>query len=401
MDRLNREIDIDPEKNTAEIECGMTIAELNDLCAQKKTTLISPTLYPLPQVGGAISTGSHGTGFGVKTFADSIVEMTFVKHDGSLATVKEGDPDYDAAKVALGTFGIIYSVKLKTTADFPVFTDKVLVPVEAVLEGFDDLVTSCQYLEMFWFPFQKQFWVYLMDPSESLPDKKTWLGKQRKKLNTKIQDVGGGLLTPWVARRAPRLTPYLNKMAIRLSDSVGATVEWASEAFHFQEAYPKNFDLSYAVPIQYSRCAWKEAIRLVEEFGNQGLYPVNLALHCRFLGASSTWLATDYGRETCVIEVATAKGTPQWEDFYRRMEECWFAIPKARPHWGKVYTTARQLKSRYERMDDFLRKRQVWDPDRVFLNDFLEDQVFQLNEAAPVEATPYTESAPPPVAMVS
>ena len=146
----------------------------------------------------------------------------------------------------------------------------------------------------------------------------------------------------------------------------------------------------------------REAIRLVHQFGAQGLYPVNLALHCRFLGASSTWLATDYGRQTCVIEVATAKGTPHWQDFYRRMEECWFAIPKARPHWGKVYTTARQLKDRYERMDDFLARRQAWDPDRVFLNDFLENKVFQLNEAAaPAEAARYPACAPAQVAMVS
>ena len=356
----------------------MTIAALNQWCADNGVTLISPTLFPLPQVGGAISTGSHGTGLGVKTFADSILEMTIVKHDGSLATVRRGDADYDAAKVALGTFGIIYSVKLETTPDFAVFTDKVLIPVDAVLEGFDDLITSCQYLEMFWFPFQKNFWVYLMDPSESRCDKKTWLGRWGDKVRTGIQNVGGGLLAPWVARRAPALTPSLNKMAIRLSDKVGVNVEPASKAFHFQEAYPKNFDLSYAVPSAYACRVWKEAIRLVEDFGAQGQYPVNLALHCRFLGPSSTWLATDYGRETCVIEVATARGTPHWKDFYRQMEKCWFAVPDARPHWGKVYTTARQLKGRYEKMDAFLDRRDVWDPNRVFLNRFLEEKVFQI-----------------------
>jgi hypothetical protein len=35
-------------------------------------------------------------------------------------------------------------------------------------------------------------------------------------------------------------------------------------------------------------------------------------------------------------------------------------------------------------MDDFLRKRQAWDADRVFLNRF-EDKVFQLNESAPAQ----------------
>ena len=338
LERLNRRIKIDPEQGTVELECGMTISALDAWCAENKTTLISPTLFPLPQVGGALSTGSHGTGLGVRTFADSVLEMKIVKHDGSVATVRREDPDYDAAKVALGTFGILYSVKLETTPDFSVFTDKVRIPVGTVLQGFDDLINSCQYLEMFWFPFQKDFWVYLMDPSELDADKQCWFGRQRTRFRTWIQNYGGGVVIPVVARYAPALTPFLNSLAIRFSDDVGVAIEPASKAFHFQEAYPENFDLSYAVPSQYTRPAWEAAIQLVEEFRAHGKYPVNLALHCRFVEAGTAWLGTNYGRETCVIEVATAKGTPNWEEFYHEIEKIWFSFPDARPHWGKVYS---------------------------------------------------------------
>jgi L-gulonolactone oxidase len=130
--------------------------------------------------------------------------------------------------------------------------------------------------------------------------------------------------------------------------------------------------------LQYTRWAWEEAIRLVRNYGTRHQYPVNLALHCRFLGAGSAWLGTNYGRETCVIEVATAFGTPDWEEFYHEIEKIWFSIPDARPHWGKVYSTAGRLKGRYERMGDFIKKRDEWDPERVFLNPFLERVVFQI-----------------------
>jgi hypothetical protein len=36
------------------------------------------------------------------------------------------------------------------------------------------------------------------------------------------------------------------------------------------------------------------------------------------------------------------------------------------------------IKARYPKMDRFLEIRQQFDPDRVFLNDFLEASVFQL-----------------------
>jgi len=381
MERLDKLIELDKEKKTVEIEVGMSVEDLTAICARAGLALISPTLFPYPQIGGALATGSHGTGFGVSTLADSVIEMKIVKRDGSIETVDDTSADFAAAKVALGSLGIIYSVKLQLVEDYRIFTDKVLVPVEAVLDGFEDLLTTAQYLEMFWFPFQKQFWVYLMDETDSSPDAKTWFGDLRQRVSTWVQDTGGNVLTPWIARYLPRLTPFLNKMAIRMSDQVGPTISCASEAFHFQKAYPKNWDMSYSVPAEYTRRAWSEAIGLVEEFGNQGLYPVNLALHCRFTAASTTWLAADHGRETCFIEVATAKGTPHWHEFYRQMEDRWFAIPGSRPHWAKVYDTARQIKGRYERMDDFLAVREKWDPDRVFLNDFLENEIFQLNGA--------------------
>jgi len=52
-----------------------------------------------------------------------------------------------------------------------------------------------------------------------------------------------------------------------------------------------------------------------------------------------------------------------------------------RPHWGKLYWDAKTLHAAYgDDMDRFLEIRERWDPDRLFLNDFLERDVFQLGE---------------------
>jgi hypothetical protein len=74
-------------------------------------------------------------------------------------------------------------------------------------------------------------------------------------------------------------------------------------------------------------------------------------------------------------------GTPHWEGFFREIESAWLRIPGARPHWGKMFFQPDRMAARYEMMDRFLDVRERWDPDRVFLNRFLEKKIFRLPRA--------------------
>lgn len=412
MHRLDRLLGFEKNAHTLEIECGMTIAALDRLATDRKLTLVSPTLFPKPSVGGVIATGSHGTGRAVGGFSDQIREMTIIMSDGSLRTVRRGEHAFPAAQVALGALGIVYSVKLEAVPDYNVYVDKRYVPSNYVLEEFEDLQKSCDFLEILWFPLQPKMWLYLMDLTDSLPDRKRWWTRLRSGLDTRFERLAAGRLIPWVARHAPRLTPRLNSLASGWANEVNASVQTASDAFHFQRAYPKNWDLCYAVPAGAAVHAWRDAIRLVEDYARADRYPVNLALHCRFTGRSDAWLAPNHDRRTCFVEVTTAKsqawrgperdrpssggGTtarrePEWEAFFRELEGRWLAIEGARPHWGKLYWHSRGLRRRYPKMNDFLDVRQRWDPERVFLNRFLEEDVFQLPAHAPATMQP----APP------
>lgn len=396
MHRLDREIEDGGAPGTIHVECGMTIAKLDELARGRGHTLISPTMFPRPSVGGVIATCSHGTGFHVGSFADQVVEMTIVRADGSLDTVRRGDRDYPAAQVALGSLGIVYSARIELVPQFNVFVDKRHVPVRYVLEEFDDLLRSCRFLEILWFPFQSKMWLYLMDPTPSQPDPPSRWKRWLTAVSTWVQVTAGRRLLPWVARHTPSLTPVLNWAASRLVNKAGVSVQTASQAFHFLKAYPKAFDISYAVRADRAAQAWRAAIELVEEYARADLYPVNLALHCRFTAPGQAWLGPDQLRPTCWIEVATARHTPHWEEFFREVEERWLALDdEARPHWGKLYWSARELAGRYPRMQEFLDVRQRWDPQRVFLNRFLEEEVFQLPRPQPTVPGPAPQPARP------
>jgi len=383
MRRLNRilgcEVAPDGETAVVEVECGATIEELDRYAAGRRPspdhpgfTLVSPTLYPKPTVGGVVATGSHGTGFEVGCFSDRLVEMKIVRADGSLTALRKGDEDFPAAQVALGSLGIVYSVKLEVVRQFRVYVDKRYLPARYVLEELEDLQRSCEFLEIFWFPLQDKMWLYLMDPTRSLPDPETRWTRLRTRFDTALEQAAAGCAIPWLARRAPRATPWLNRVASRFTNTVEPSVQTASRAFHFQQVYPPVHDLSYAVPAARAREAWERAISLVDEFARASLYPVNLALHCRFTGPSGAWLAPNHGRTTCWIEVVTVRATPDWEHFFREMEDRWLALDGARPHWAKRYFRTDAQAARYPRLEDFRAARQRWDPDRVFLNRFLE-----------------------------
>lgn len=386
----------DTEPGVVEVECGMTIEALEELVSARGHTLVSPPIFPKPTVGGVIATGSHGTDSARGNFSDQILEMKIVDKDGELRTVRRGERAYPAARVALGTLGVVYSVKLELAPRYNVYVDRRYVPVHYVLQELEDLRSSCDFLEIFWFPLQSKMWLYLMNRTDSDPDPKTWWTRLRLRVDTWFENTVAGSWIPQVARRAPRFTPVLNRVASRLANQVGVSVQTASDAFHHQKAYPKAWDLCYAVPAADAARAWSEAISLVDQYARTDLYPINLAFHCRFTAGSDAWIAPNYGRPTCWIEVATAWGTPRWAGFFRELEARWLAIEGARPHWGKLYWHWRELAGRYPRMSDFLHVREDWDPDRVFLNPFLERAVLQLQVPAAARREPYP-GGPQPV----
>ena len=382
MTGLTDVLAVDERRPTVTVEAGRTIGDLTTYLSSKQLTLFTPTLYPQVTIGGVISTGGHGTDRHVGSFADQLAEITIITWNGKAKTLRAGDADFPAAQVALGALGIVYSVTLKIERQFSVHTDVRQVPVRYVLEEFDDLVQSYDYVEIFWYPLQDYMWLYLMSRTYADPDTTGLVQRTISDARDQIEDRSGQHILPYIAQKAPRLTPALSWFASSVSHEVHESVLPASDAFHFQRAYVPSLDMDYAVPIADAARAWKRGIGLVEEYARANLYPVNLALHSRITAKSNAWLAPNYDRETCHIEAATAIDTQGWKEFFLELENRWMSIPGARPHWGKLFYHPREVAARYPKMSDFLAVREAWDPNRVFVNDFLENSIFLLNRPA-------------------
>lgn len=373
--RLRRLLDFDPAGQTVTVESGMTIQQLDRLVRKRGFTLIMPTLFPQPTVGGAIAVGAHHTSRATGCFSDSVEELTIVDGRGAARTVRRGDPDFPAAQVSLGTLGVVYSAKLRLEPQFNVYRDLRRVPVREVIDGLLDLEAGTPFLELFWWPFQDTMWVYRMRRTDSPADRSSWASLLWERIDTALEWTLGGRALPWTAGHMPGLTPLISKAANRLANSAGVKVQRASDAFHFQKAYPRCWDMQLGVRLADAPRAWAEAIELVSRYAKAGLYPMNLALHGRFTGRSDAWLAPNHDRRTCYIEAVTVPATRGWKPFFQELEDRWLTFPEARPHWGKLFWRRSAVAARYPRMADFIAVRRRWDPDRVFLNDFLEREI--------------------------
>ena len=200
------------------------------------------------------------------------------------------------------------------------------------------------------------------------------------RLRDGLAHAAGGVI-PLLSVRAPALAMQMPRLGNLFTFKDGVEVLSAPEAFHYHVAYPKIWDYSLATPLERAAEAWGIVIDLVGEEARRGRYPINFVAHARYLGPGRAWLSPTYRQPTCAIEVVTCPGAPGALDFFTRLQRRMFAeIPRSRPHWGKILVEPETLRDRFdaEAVASFLRERERFDPSRVFINPFLEDQVLRL-----------------------
>ena len=94
------------------------------------------------------------------------------------------------------------------------------------------------------------------------------------------------------------------------------------------------------------------------------------------IAADTLWMSPCY-RQSCVTIHFTWK--PDWAAVSRLLPiiERELAPFQPRPHWGKLFTLAPgPLRSRYERLPEFIALSEKYDPEGKFRNEFLETYLF-------------------------
>jgi len=124
--QLNAIKEIDPNNHTVTCEPGITLGELHQALWKKGLALETAPAPPWVTLGGALSTGSHGSG--PPSISSSMIGCRLVTGEGEVLDIREGDERLDAVRLSLGMLGVISLVTLLVVDTFYVKLSQTRIP---------------------------------------------------------------------------------------------------------------------------------------------------------------------------------------------------------------------------------------------------------------------------------
>jgi FAD-linked oxidoreductase len=356
------------------VRSGTTIRELN--AALDTLGLAMPNLGDIDAqtISGAISTGTHGTGAGLGGIATQVAELELVLADGSVVSCSARHrPDlFAAARVSIGALGVLSTVTLSCVPAFALTADERPMPLDEVVNRFDEFAAGNDHFEFYWFPYGGNALVKrnnrIADPDKApagSPAIPSPLPAWRRFFEYEVMENAAFGALCRTGRAVPRLIRPLNRFA-------AATLSKRSYSAPSHQVFvtPRRVrfvESEFAVPREAVLDVLADLRAGVRHLHDPVMFPVEV----RVAAADDIWLSTAYGRETAYVAIHQYRGLP-YHGYFRLFESIATAVG-GRPHWGKLHTRdAAYLAAAYPRFDDFLRLRDETDPDRRFANPYLE-----------------------------
>lgn len=344
---LNRLLSVDKDNQTAIVQPGILINELNDQLHEQGFTFPVTPDYNGISIAGGMATGAHHSSLKIPTaIADWIEEIKLVDGTGAVRTLTGAQ--LDTARVHLGLLGVIYELKIR------------IVPQHKIKYGLENLsdatleqdivaaVRQHDYARVMWFPSQKS---YVLDHFNKVPldtegDSYNNIWSSTPNISW-LGDVPVGTLN---ASQAIQCTAE----AVRAKTFAGSFVVSRSDR-------KSPVGLSHkmiAATCEPGKCSWDYGIktrtvevgmplaRLPEWIADvrsimakrKGCFPI-LGIYLRFSAPSRSALGQASNQETFVFEIHVPQTSkPSLEpssDAYDEMVQMSLAKYKGRPHWGK------------------------------------------------------------------
>jgi xylitol oxidase len=158
---------------------------------------------------------------------------------------------------------------------------------------------------------------------------------------------------------------------------MGVAGPWYDRLPHFRMGFTpsagKELQSEFFVP----RANAVEAILAIERLRDQ-VSPYLLISEIRTIAADDLWMSTCHNRASVAIHFTWKQDWPAVSRLLPVIERELSPFDY-RPHWGKLFTIAPDtLRSKYERLPDFVALAKRFDPKGKFRNEFLDRNVFPV-----------------------
>jgi xylitol oxidase len=341
---------LNPGEQTVTIGAGATYGALARWLEERGWALGNMASLPHITIGGAIATGTHGSGVGNQVLAAAVAGLQYVDAAGVVRDAGRGDPDFFGMPVGLGAFGIVTRVTLDIEPSYLIRQDVYAgLPWRRVLAELDDIMSAAYSVSLF----------------------TSWLGDSVQHAWVKRRLTG-----PDDAVQAEFFGARLATGPVRLADApaskltpLGMAGPWQQRLPHYRaDAVTTNgneIQTEFFVPMSQGAAAL-EAVRGLRK----RLARVLLVSEIRAIAADDLWLSGASGRPTLALHFTWRHNARKVVGLLPGLQEA-LAPFDARPHWGMVWRRF-SLNPLYPRLTHARDLFERLDPGGTFSNDHLQ-----------------------------
>ncbi|KAM4694731.1 L-gulonolactone oxidase-like [Discoglossus pictus] len=368
MDKMNKVIKVDKEKKQVTVEAGILLADLNKELSKCGLALSNLGAVSEVAAAGVIGTGTHNTGINHGIMATQVLALTLMTASGEILECSESVNAelFQAARLHLGSLGILLSVTLKCKSTFHLQEIQFSSTLQEVLDNLDTHLNSSEYFRFFWFPHTENVSVFYQDQTDKPPTSKgSWFWDYF---------VGYYLLEflLWISTFVPRMVPWINRFFFWVQFSGRSERSDVSyKVFNFDCLFKQHVQ-DWAIPIEKTKDALLQ-LKSWLEINPQVVahFPVEV----RFARGDDILLSPCYQRNSCYMNIIMyrpyGKDVPHqqyWLEYENIMKRV-----GGRPHWAKAHTcTRKHFEKMYPGFSKFNSIREKLDPTGMFLNSYLE-----------------------------
>ncbi|MBN2280188.1 MAG: FAD-binding protein [Candidatus Marinimicrobia bacterium] len=367
LEKYNQILSIDHKSHRITVQSGILLKTL--LQEMEKNGLAFPALPDIDDitVGGAIATGTHGTGKNAQSLSEYIVALKMVNASGEIDTIQSGDPALGAYKISLGLLGVITEItfqciprKVMSISERPMKDDLWLAAYKRMLQEND-------FLRILWLPHTGYGYVitgnYVNENERVLEKKGPWYYSYRRAVSKFLYQK---------AIKKPARIVTANKILKKLF--------FSKEQQKFGSLYDATVTKSRGSTLELAE--WTVDIdrfdtlffQLKKELNNKTNNAfVHIPMDVRFMKAETGWLANGLGKN--IVTMGCVTRNAEEANHYKAFElvENLFLEHDGRPHWAKRFQCGRKVLNRlYPNWQNFVELRQKRDPEGKFLNAYLE-----------------------------
>jgi len=349
----------DPVAMTATFGAGTKLGSIGE-----PLNAVGQALPNMPDIdeqslAGAISTGTHGTGQKLGALHSQIVEMKLVTPRGDVLTLNASQqPEiFDAARVSLGSLGVITEVTLQNVASHNLKRRVWLEKMDTLIERFDENAAANHSFEMYYLPFFDYGVAISINPTND-----PVVPRANEKDNDAVMQMKQlrDVLSWWPAARRW----VLNRSAADFKTEEAVDV--------WYRIFPSNREvrfneMEYHLPREQLMPTLRKVRETLESKHPEIFFPIEI----RTVKGDNAWLSPFCGHD---VSGSIAVHHYHLEDplpYFADIEPLYQPIG-GRPHWGKMNTLdARVFAQRYPKWKDFLDVRASLDPEGKMLNPYL------------------------------